>query len=109
MMPFLRSQYSFTKALQKLNGAFNFSDEAVIELLKDAYDSDKKHKEVEIAELYSQALSSRAVNIVENASNVTLSILNSSEDLLGKAIDVYPENKQARKYLKDVLEYKTKF
>ncbi len=38
MLPFLRSQYYFTKALQKLNGAFNLSDEAVIELLKNAYD-----------------------------------------------------------------------
>jgi hypothetical protein len=107
MMPFLRSQYSFTKALQKLNGAFNLSDQTVIELLKDAYEADKKHKEIAIAELYSQVLSSKAANIVKNASNVTLSILSSSEDLLRKAIDVYPENKQARKHLKGVLEHKT--
>ena len=108
LLPYLRSQYYFTKTLQKLNGAFNLSDEAVLELLKDAYDSDKKHKEIEIAELYSKALSSRAVNIVKNASNVTLYVLNSSEDLLRKAIDVYPENKQARKNLRDVLEHKSK-
>lgn len=108
LLPYLRSQYYFTKTLQKLNGAFNLSDEAVIELLKDAYDADKKHKDIAIAELYSQALSSRAVNIIKNASNVTLYILNSSEDLLRKAIDVYPDNKQARKHLKDVLDHKTK-
>jgi len=108
MMPFLRSQYYFTKALQKLNGAFNLSDEAVFELLRDAYEVDKKHKDMAIAERYSQALSSRAANIVKNASNVTLSILNSSENLLKKAIDVYPENEQARKHLKGVLDHKTK-
>ena len=108
MLPFLRSQYYFTKALQKLNGAFNLSDEAVIELLRDAYDADKKHKDIAIAELYSQALSSRAANIVKNASNATLYILNSSEDLLRKAIDVYPENEQAKQNLKLVLEQKSK-
>jgi len=73
------------------------------------YDADEKHKDIAIAERYSQALSSKAVNIVKDASNVTLYILSSSEDLFRKAIDVYPENEQARKHLKDVLEYKTKF
>ncbi|MCD4679861.1 MAG: hypothetical protein K8S00_05685, partial [Bacteroidales bacterium] len=107
-LPYLRSQHYFTKTLQKLNGPFNLSDEAVFELLREAYDADKKHKDIAIAELYSQALSSRAVNIVKKASNVTSQILNSSEDLLRKAIDVYPENEQAQKNLKGVLERKTK-
>lgn len=109
---FLDAQYYLFQALQRLEGKYTIGDRSVFNLLEKAYNADKGDKT--ISGIYANALTSRAVRIVNDDISSYSSVysirstLNKAETMLLKALEIDPNCEEARKNLLQLMELKVK-
>lgn len=106
-MGFLKAQHYFFTALEKLEKRGS-GDSSVLDLLEKAYNADRNEKQ--ISSIYSSALASKAVEVVNDAtdgyaSSYTIrNAISESESLLLKALKIDPSNEAARNNLLQLME-----
>jgi len=100
-MPFLIAQSNLFKALIVMQKRSKIEDTHVVDLLESAYNADRTDKT--ISKIYSNALSNKAVKIVNDAnngyanSNKLRGAILESQALLLKALEIDPANQHAKK------------
>jgi len=106
-MAFVKAQQEFFNGLELIDRR-SISDPSVINHFEKAYQADRS--DTNIADIYSMALSSKAVNVINNATSGYVTptsiqgAIRESESLLIKALEVNPQNTKAKENLLQLVE-----